>query len=284
MNFMQNKAVTTRRATRAIICGLSLSALLLAASARPAHALVVNELETTGINGANDTFATAQGPLNAFFSDQSSDPNIFRNDTNDPTAPVFQSVSVNGQIGNAIDVDFYSFFGVAGSTAFFDIDADTFGVLGIEDSILSLFDPSGTLVAFNDDASGDPGSNDPALDTGNNSFIGVYNLSTTGLYRVAVSGYDITPTGRDASPTSNNLTRPDGDNGGEEVVDATPNDSSFNFSDAPGETGSYTLNVSLSQVVPAPEPGTMTLMGIGLASLGAARRKKKGQSKDDAIA
>ncbi len=279
MNFMQHKAVTTRHTTRAIICGLSLSGLLFVASARPAHALVINEAEPRGTSGVNDTSATAQGPLNAFFSDQSSDPNIFLNATDDSTQPTFQSVSVNGNIGTGTDVDFFSFFGAAGSQTFFDIDTDAFGETAIFDSILSLFDPNGTLIAFNNDSDPEPGSSGF-----NNSFIGVFTLPTDGLYRIVVSGNNITPTGLDASTGGMNLTRPDNSDGGETNDNATPGDSSFNFSDAPGKIGDYTLTISSSQVVPAPEPGTMTLMAIGLASLGAARRKKKGQSKDAAIA
>lgn len=264
------------RMARALACSLSLSALLLLAAARPASAVVINE--------TNDTFDTAQ-PLDGFFSDQSSNPNIFPNAENDPTLPIFPSVTINGAIDVNNDVDFYSFTGFQGARTFFDIDGTGNTTGGPTDVFLSLFDPNGTLLAFSDSSPFDPGNNEGSSD----AFIGVFTLPETGLYRIAVSNAFNFPTGLGrggpalalvAAPEPVILTRPDGQTGGETTPQAGMGNSSFTNGGSDLTTGLYVLNVSV-ETIPAPEPGTMTLMAIGLASLGAARRKQK-QGRDDA--
>ena len=234
----------------------------------------------------NDTRTTAQ-TLDGSFSDQSSNPNIFRNATNDPARPVSPSVTINGRISTTTDVDFFSFTTtMANATAFFD--TDTAGLTGrLGDSFLSLFDPSGTLIALGDDISRNGQPRDPGNATSVNSFIGVVTPGSPGSYTIAVSDFRRTPTAL-ASGTPTRLTRPDGvtdegssvDDDNVLVTGATAGDSSFSGT---GGFGNNTINVSVGSsvaVVPAPEPGTMSLRAIGLASLGAASRKPQAQKED----
>ena len=90
-----------------------------------------------------------------------------------------------GEIGDGgaddLDVDFYAFLVTAGQTVEFDVDAEETG--SWLDSMLRLFDGSGTELASNDDAY-DPDTGQYTYD----SYIS-YTFATAGTYTIAVSGY-----------------------------------------------------------------------------------------------
>jgi hypothetical protein len=159
------------------VVGVSLAAGVLLAAA-PAVAQV--DREGPAQSGANDAAATAQR-LGTLTSQD--------------------SLTVQGWIsnGNPNDVDFYR-FEASGGSAYLDVDfaedarvADDFDE-GLDPAIW-VFDPSGALVAFDDDSDffeigasnqgTDPGS-DPFAD--HDSFVGPLPLGS-GSYTVAVSFY-----------------------------------------------------------------------------------------------
>ncbi len=231
-----------------LITGLALTASLTSVG----HCAIITE------SGFNDTRATAQFISPTFFT-PNVDPNVFGSL---PTATILGSLDTDDGI------DFYSFLGVGGSSTYFDIDDNPFTF----DSIVSLFDSNGTLLAYDDDSGNDPGSAS-GLDT----FLGVYNLPSTQTYFAAVTRF---PNFANASGsgTQTMLTTPGGAFGGTALTGATFGDDTFSN---PGVTGggAYRLNIStgiIPNTAPVPEPGTMSLMALGLTSLiGAARRRKK---------
>ncbi|MCK4623806.1 MAG: PPC domain-containing protein, partial [Phycisphaerae bacterium] len=89
--------------------------------------------------------------------------------------------SIGDEAAGALDVDFYAVDALADQRLGFDIDAEDNG--SPLDSMLRLFDNSGTELAMNDDAT------DP--DTGISSYDSylTYLFSADGTYFVAVSGY-----------------------------------------------------------------------------------------------
>ncbi len=125
--------------------------------------------------GSPDHFYTASVQLTGPSGTIESEPN----DTIGTATPAAIGSSASGVIDPAGDVDFFSFAGTAGSVVRLDIDAG--GLLQVPspstlDSLLELFDPSGTSIAFNDDG----GSTDSDL---------TVTLPVDGVYTVAVSAF-----------------------------------------------------------------------------------------------
>jgi hypothetical protein len=187
----------------------------------------------------------------------------------------FPTATISG-LGGGGDVDFYAFT-ANGGDVYFDIDNGQ----GIFDTILSLFDSSGTLIALGDDSEPeDPGSL-LFLD----SFLGVFSLPGPGTYYLAVSQFPNYPTAFDFNLPLTPLTRPDG------VIDvaspfrnnavagAASGDSSYSNPSAGNDTAPYTLHVSVQnptdQTVPVPEPATLLLFGAGLSATAARMRRRR---------
>ncbi len=107
------------------------------ATAGPAVAGFTVESELNG-TATNNTIATAQNIQAGF--DGTLPANAFN------VAGNFSHTSISGRWGSP-DVDFYSFT-TLGGRAYFDIDNNPFAF----DTILSLFDATNTLIAFDDDS------------------------------------------------------------------------------------------------------------------------------------
>jgi len=178
--------------------------------------------------------------------------------------PGFATATVNG-LGSATDVDFYSFTG--SGMVYFDVDNDPFTL----DTILSLFNSAGTLLAVGDDSFPE----DLGSAFGFDAFLGVFDLPAPGTYFIAVSQFDNFATVYDQQ-SQPNLLRPDGADGGVAIVGAPPGDSSFIRNDGGGnDTASpYTLHISLENPdASVPEPLTILLFGLGLAAIAARSRR-----------
>jgi hypothetical protein len=229
-----------------------------------------NELEVGGTT--NNTVATAEAIPNATFT-LPVPATVF-----DP--PGWATATILGTGGTAIgaaesDVDFYSFT-TAGGGALFGIDNDPFTF----DTILSLFDSSGTLIAFDDDSPPE----DPGTDSSTDSFIGVITL-TAGTYYVAVSEFGNFPSEVLAGVTTGPpLTRPDGGFGGFPVTaGATPGNSSFPESGPDGPLD-YTLHISLENVAGGgviPEPMSLVVWSL-LGMIGVAATTQRTRNSQQA--
>jgi hypothetical protein len=226
----------------------------------PSLADVVAEVEANSA-AVNNTIATAQSLLPASFT-PNVDPNVFGN---------LPTVTITGANGG-FDVDFFAFQTGAG-TGYFDIDNDpeTF------DSILSLFDSSGTLIAYDDDSSPE----DPGTAFATDAFLGTYTFTQPGTYYVAVTTFSNYASATFNQTESLDLFRPDNAFGGEKILFAEVGNSSFAGSG--GQFGSpYRLNISLSNPGvtgnPVPEPSEWLAMGMAAASVGGlmlrARRRR----------
>lgn len=154
---------------------LSAVGLMLLTFSGLALATSVNEAEP------NDSRGAAQNIDDSFSLDE--DPNI-ANSTTVPHATVVGT-------GNGT-FDFYSFTvpqaGTQVAFSTFDIDGGMVYSDGYSsedfDSWLRLYDSNGTLLQSNDDAGGDPGSQETGLD----SYI-TYTFSTSGTYYIEVGSF-----------------------------------------------------------------------------------------------
>jgi hypothetical protein len=190
---------------------------------------------------SNDTLATAQVLAPAAFTTGSN--------ADIANATTIPWVSISGT-GNGT-FDYYSFtVANAGYTGFFDIDhaMDATPAVDLE---LGLWDTAGNLLAFNGDgyatvateALGSVGPN-----SGWDAFI-EHTFSSSGTYIVGVADFVATAGAGGWLPGSNVI--PDG--------------------------RTYTLQVSIREAIPNPEPTTILLMGIGVLGLvgGTARKQLK---------
>lgn len=216
--------------------------LLLSSLSLPATAVMISEAENNGM-AVNNSLATAQAIASATFQ-PNFDSGVFGN---------LPTVTVQGYAGNG-DIDFYSFQAGPGA-AYFDMDNSPFSF----DAALSLFNSSGTLLAYADDSDpADPGSAD-----GRDSFLGSINFTQAGTYYLAVSDYFNFPKGLLNAISISELMRPDGGFGGNQVGGAGA-DASFDQNGV--QAGSpYALHLSVAN--PVPEPSTIALMLLGLGSL-----------------
>jgi hypothetical protein len=242
--------------------GLVACALALRATAPTAFAAIVNEIETDGTS-QNNTLAAAQGIPTAAFT-LPLPPTVFSS-PGGPTATVLGRLGTGSfPLPPSEDIDFYSFT-TSATRAYFDIDLDPFAF----DSMLSLFDSTGTLIGFADDSCPpEPGS------ASCDSFLGIFPLPAPGTYTIAVTESSNAPNGFGPA-TGFVLTRPDGADGGFRILGAQPGNATFP-SNGPQPDGAraYTLHITLVETTAIPEPAAwwLTATGVGAVLL---RRKPR---------
>ncbi len=232
----------------------------------PAWATSITATETRTQSGSNDTRETAQA-LGALSSGA--------------------EFVIDGWVpqDNFNDVDFYSFTIGQSLTLYFDIDfASNYtgeGSFGNLDSLVTVFDASGTYLAFNDDsfAWNDETGHDPGSIPHNGRFdalIGPLQLDA-GTYYVAVSGWGNFPLAADSVISVNLLAE-----SGITPTSVEAGNSAFELGDRADSFGGYQLRISetydgnpVTAPGPVPEPGTLALVGIGLLGLAGMGRRRR---------
>ncbi len=232
----------------------TLKLAVVAGLAAGAQAGTISEAEVAGLN-QNGSIATAEFiPSTAFTVN--SNPDVFG---------VLPTATVFGSGGNG-DVDVFRITVAQAGTAYFDIDGAGF------DTMLSLFDAAGTLLAYNDDSGSDAGSN-----SAQNSFLGSMTLAA-GDYFIAVSQYGNFAAAAFLTSSDGELTTPGGAAGGFTFTTAQVGNAAFLNGPGVGGQSAYRLEISLEHptgaaaVVPLPTGAWMGL--AGLAGIAALRRRK----------
>lgn len=262
--------------TRAVRRSIWLAAaifLFLAAETRAANLLVTE----TG-----DTPASAI-LLDGFFT-PAADANVFGN---------LPTVTVLGGVNETVfDIDWYQITVSPGGTLYADIDLVVDPLF--PDLALSLYDETGTLIAWGDDSAfttpdadpmnQDPGSDSmllPGSDPGTlDPFLGQLTIPSIGSYLLAVHdflrqpsdiwfetaqfGTPLVPPGQgDTSTFSASV----GEGGGFVIIGAAPGDLSFQGDFPAGSEGSlYTLHVTFAPLA-VPEPTSVGLVLLGAVAL-----------------
>lgn len=206
----------------------SIASILLLSSfpLESAFAAVVNESELAGVN-SNGSPGTAESIPSTAFT-QPEPPTVY------PRSNSF-TATISGFAGSS-DVDFYSFstIGSGNNVLMADIDDNPFTF----DTMLALFDSTGTLIAFDDDSAAELGSA-----SGLDSFIGEIPLAP-GNYFIAVTNFPNFPTAFNQCTNFQNLVRPDTSSGGQATIGCPAGNSAF-ASVNTGQTLPYTLHLSL---------------------------------------
>ena len=213
----------------------------------------ITESEANG-SSSNNTLATAQAIPDSAFTTPAPI-GVFN--------PNLSATTIKG-LGGGQDVDFYSFQG-AGPVQFSITDNPyTFS------TVLSLFDSSGDLLAYDD--SSDPLK--PGSASTNDSYIGTYTLPTPGTYYIAVSNAGASiPVYPDTSSCTgfDVLIRPDGGNGGYSTSGCNSSSSIFSFAGSQPASGSRAYTLVIAQT---PEPGTLGLMLMSAVAAALCRKRR----------